>query len=89
MPDRSISPVLQPVTLRDMHLKNRVVMAPLTRSRSSDDGIPPRFAADYYAQRAECGPIASEATDISAQGRGYANGGRVFSSSGPLRQSVR
>ena len=47
-------------------------MAPLTRSRSSDDGVPPPFAADYYAQRASAGLIVSEATNISAQARGYA-----------------
>ena len=66
------SPVLQPVTLGDMLLPNRVVMAPLTRSRSSDAGVPPGFAVDYYAQRADCGLIISEATNISRQARGYA-----------------
>jgi len=66
------SPVLQPFTLGDMHLPNRIVMAPLTRSRSSDSGVPPDFAADYYAQRADAGLIITEATNISAQARGYA-----------------
>ena len=66
------SPVLQPVTIGDLHLPNRVVMAPLTRSRSSDAGVPPDFAADYYAQRADCGLVISEATNISPQARGYA-----------------
>ncbi len=47
-------------------------MAPLTRSRSSEDGIVPSFAADYYGQRASAGLIVSEATNISAQARGYA-----------------
>ena len=47
-------------------------MAPLTRSRSDDDGIPPVFAADYYAQRAVAGLIISEATNISRQAIGYA-----------------
>ncbi len=68
----SDSPLFQPFTLGDLQLKNRVVMAPLTRSRSSDEGVPPDFAADYYAQRATAGLIVSEATNISAQGRGYA-----------------
>lgn len=66
------SPVLQPVTIGDFALKNRVVMAPLTRSRSSTEGVPPSFAADYYAQRAGAGLIISEATNISHQGVGYA-----------------
>jgi N-ethylmaleimide reductase len=44
----------------------------LTRSRSNDAGVPPDFAADYYAQRADAGLVISEATNISAQARGYA-----------------
>jgi N-ethylmaleimide reductase len=65
------SPVLQPVTIGGMHLKNRIVMAPMTRSRSDDAGVPPDYAADYYAQRADAGLIITEATNISAQARGY------------------
>lgn len=66
------TPLFEPVTLGDLTLKNRIVMAPLTRSRSSDAGVPPEFAAAYYAQRATAGLIISEATNISAQARGYA-----------------
>lgn len=72
MAEAADSPVLQPFTLGDMHLPNRVVMCPMTRSRSSDVGVPPDFAADYYAQRADAGLIISEATNISAQAKGYA-----------------
>ena len=72
MPNAITSPILQPVTIGGLDLSNRVVMAPLTRSRSSDAGVPPAYAADYYAQRAEAGLIISEATNISAQARGYA-----------------
>jgi len=72
LPDPSASPVLQPVTIADLKLKNRIVMAPLTRSRSTDEGVPPVFAADYYGQRADAGLIITEATNISAQARGYA-----------------
>ncbi len=68
----SDSPVLQPVTLGDLHLKNRIVMAPLTRSRSSLDGVPPEYAQDYYGQRAGAGLIVTEATNISPQAVGYA-----------------
>ena len=67
-----LSPLFQPFALGEIPLRNRVVMAPLTRSRSSDDGVPPPFAADYYAQRASAGLIVSEATNVSAQARGYA-----------------
>ena len=72
MSDSSASRVLQPVTIGDLQLKNRIVMAPLTRSRSDDEGVPPDFAADYYGQRADAGLIITEATNISAQARGYA-----------------
>jgi N-ethylmaleimide reductase len=65
------SPVLQPVTLGGLRLKNRIVMAPMTRSRADDAGVPPDYAADYYAQRAGAGLIITEATNISAQARGY------------------
>ncbi|MFL6709089.1 MAG: alkene reductase [Massilia sp.] len=65
------SPVLQPVAIGGLHLKNRIVMAPMTRSRSDDEGVPPAYAADYYAQRAGAGLIITEATNISAQARGY------------------
>ncbi len=65
------SPILQPVTLGGLRLKNRIVMAPMTRSRADDAGVPPDYAADYYAQRADAGLIITEATNISAQARGY------------------
>ena len=71
MTDRFESLVLQPVTLGGLHLKNRIVMAPMTRSRADDNGIQPDYAAEYYAQRASAGLIVTEATNISAQARGY------------------
>jgi N-ethylmaleimide reductase len=80
MTEQGLSPVLQPVTVGDFHLKNRIVMAPLTRSRSSEMGVPPAFAADYYAQRASAALIVTEATNISPQARGYAD---MFSVSKP------
>jgi N-ethylmaleimide reductase len=72
MIERTLSPMLQPVTIGNFHLKNRIVMPPLTRSRSSEEGIPPAFAGDYYAQRASAGLIVTEATNISPHARGYA-----------------
>ena len=72
MPDHWSSPILQSTTIGDLTLRNRIVMAPLTRSRSSDDGVPPEFAADYYAQRAGAGLVIAEATNISPQAVGYA-----------------
>ncbi|SEI42501.1 alkene reductase [Pseudomonas sp. NFR16] len=71
MTNRIASPILQPVTLGGLQLKNRIVMAPMTRSRADDNGIQPDYAAEYYAQRAGAGLIVTEATNISAQARGY------------------
>ena len=52
---------------------NRVLMAPLTRNRSLPDGRPWGVAATYYAQRASAGLVITEATQISAEGKGYLN----------------
>ncbi len=67
------SPLFDPYPLGPYTLKNRLVMAPLTRSRSRQPGnIPTRLNAYYYAQRASAGLIISEATQVSQQGQGYA-----------------
>ena len=62
-----------PLQLGALTLPNRMVMAPLTRSRARQPGdIPGEMNARYYAQRASAGLIVSEATQISRQGQGYA-----------------
>lgn len=62
-----------PYSLSTIVLANRFVMAPMTRSRSTQPGdIPNDLMATYYAQRASAGLIISEATQISQQGKGYA-----------------
>lgn len=67
------SPLFTPYSLGPYTLKNRLVMAPLTRSRAKQPGnVPTRLNALYYAQRAEAGLIVSEATQVSQQGQGYA-----------------
>lgn len=63
--------LFSPVELGPYTLANRVVMAPLTRSRADDGGVPGELQATYYGQRASAGLIVSEATNISAQGKGY------------------
>lgn len=64
--------LFDPVSLGSLNLANRIVMAPLTRSRATDDGVVGDLQATYYAQRASAGLIIAEATNISQQGRGYA-----------------
>jgi N-ethylmaleimide reductase len=53
-------------------LANRIVMAPLTRSRANPQGVPEPHVVDYYTQRAGAGLIITEGTQPSAQGQGYA-----------------
>jgi len=70
----SIYPHLfSPLQAGDLHLNHRVVLAPLTRMRSTQPGdIPNALNATYYGQRAtEGGLLVSEATQISLQGKGY------------------
>ena len=65
--------LFRPFTLGNLSLPNRIVMAPLTRSRSRQPGdIPWELNASYYAQRASAGLIIAEATQVSPQGKGYA-----------------
>jgi N-ethylmaleimide reductase len=66
------SDLFQPVRLGPYQLANRIVMAPLTRSRAGRDGVPSRLMAEYYAQRASASLIIAEGTNVSPQGRGYA-----------------
>lgn len=60
-----------PVQLGAIELKNRLVMAPLTRMRAIDGDVPNPLAKTYYSQRAGAGLIISEATQISPLGKGY------------------
>jgi N-ethylmaleimide reductase len=66
------SDLFQPVKVGPCVLTNRVVMAPLTRSRAAPDGIPRPLMVEYYEQRSSAGLIIAEGTNISPQGRGYA-----------------
>ena len=63
--------VFSPFRLGDLTLKNRLVMAPMTRSRAVDGNVPNPLAATYYAQRASAGLIVTEASQVSPQGVGY------------------
>lgn len=53
-------------------LKNRIVMAPMTRTRTAPGDVPNALMATYYAQRASAGLIVTEATDVAASSKGYA-----------------
>lgn len=63
--------LLSQYPMGDLSLKNRVVMAPMTRNRANDGNVPHDLNAKYYAQRASAGLIITEASQISPQGVGY------------------
>jgi N-ethylmaleimide reductase len=58
-------------SLGDLELPNRMVLAPMTRSRALDGNVPNPIAATYYVQRASAGLLITEATQVSPQGVGY------------------
>lgn len=64
-------PLFEPYRFGPLHLSNRIVMAPMTRSRAIDGNIPNPLAETYYRQRASAGLIVTEATQVSPQGVGY------------------
>lgn len=66
-----MSLLLSPVKIGAWELPNRVVMAPLTRCRSSEGRVPNDLMLEYYKQRAGFGLIITEATSVTAQGVGY------------------
>src|SRR6187200_1517684 len=67
-----VAKLFTPLQAGALHLKNRVVMAPLTRNRALPDGdVPAPLAVDYYRQRAGNGLIITEGTQISPTGQGY------------------
>ena len=65
--------LFSPLQLGATQLKNRIVMAPLTRCRADDNNVPTDMNRIYYQQRATAGLIITEGTQISPQGAGYPN----------------
>jgi len=63
--------LFSPLTLGSIALKNRMVMAPLTRNRAGEGGVPHTLNVEYYEQRATAGLIITEATPISPMAHGY------------------
>lgn len=64
--------LFDPIAIGDLKLPNRILMAPLTRNRSSGAGrIPNEMMRDYYVQRSSAGMIITEATSVTPKGVGY------------------
>jgi N-ethylmaleimide reductase len=72
--------LFSPTSLGPLTLKNRIVMAPMTRSRAVTDNTPNDLMAEYYSQRADAGLIVTEGTSPSPNGTGYARIPGIWSS---------
>jgi N-ethylmaleimide reductase len=73
------SDLFQPYAMGSLTLANRIVMAPLTRSRALPGDVPGPLTVTYYVQRASAGLIISEASQISPQGKGYIQTPGIYS----------
>lgn len=62
----------------DLVLNNRIIMAPMTRSRANDEGVQLAYTVEYYRQRASAGLIITEATNISPMAKGYIKTPGIF-----------
>jgi N-ethylmaleimide reductase len=72
--------LLRPITINDLELKNRIIMAPMTRSRAANEGnVPNDIMVTYYTQRANAGLIITEGSQVSEQGVGYINTPGIYS----------
>ncbi len=67
----SVQPLLTSYDLAGLTLPNRMVLAPMTRSRAAEGNVPGPFASTYYVQRAGAGLLVTEGTQVSPQGQGY------------------
>ncbi len=59
------------ISIGDLKLANRMVMAPMTRNRAGEDNVPQEINVEYYRQRATAGLIVTEGSQVSAEGVGY------------------
>lgn len=71
--------LFEQITLGTNRLKNRIVMAPMTRGRAGAERIANELMAEYYYQRSSAGMLITEATVISKQGIGWIDSPGIFS----------
>ncbi|WP_101759695.1 alkene reductase [Oceanicoccus sp. KOV_DT_Chl] len=74
-----MSTLFDPIKLGQLQLQNRIVMAPMTRSRADEKDMPTELHVEYYRQRASAGLIISEGTHPSKNGKGYCRTPGIFS----------
>ena len=70
--------LLAPLVAGELYLKNRAVMAPLTRVRAGTTHVPNALMAEYYSQRADAGLIMTECTMVAADGCAFIGEGGIF-----------
>jgi N-ethylmaleimide reductase len=75
MPPKNL---LSPLQIGPLEVKNRIVMAPMTRARAGEERLPNALMAEYYAQRASAGLIITEATVISEQANGWVQSPGIY-----------
>lgn len=71
--------LFDPIKVGDLSLRNRIIMAPLTRCRADEGRVPSDLAVEYYRQRASAGMILTEATSVTPMGVGYPNTPGIWS----------
>ena len=70
--------LFEPLQMGDLELKNRIVLAPMTRGRAGMERTPNELMAEYYFQRASAGLLITEATVVSAQGNGWIDSPGIY-----------
>jgi N-ethylmaleimide reductase len=73
-----INKLFEPIAIGNLHIKNRFVMAPMTRGRAGKERVPNDLMATYYFQRAGAGLLITEATVISKQGIGWIDSPGIY-----------
>jgi len=73
-----MSILFEPLSIGNLHLKNRIAMAPMTRGRAGKERVPNDVMADYYYQRSSAGLLITEATVVSEQGIGWIDSPGIF-----------
>ena len=63
--------LFDPLQVGPIEIDNRIIMAPMTRSRANDEGVQSTYVAEYYRQCASAGLIITEATNVSPMAKGY------------------
>jgi N-ethylmaleimide reductase len=71
MNNETTADLFSPIEMGPYTLRNRIVMAPMTRNRAGEGNVPQAMTVEYYRQRASAGLIITEATQVSPEGVGY------------------